>query len=167
MKFRNVLVMLLGVSVVVVLAACTKKKEAESDGGGFAQIANPWTDCKDLKEAAKMAKFSFEVPESIGERKIVLIQNMSDKMIQVFYAVDDEDTGKILLRKAPGSEDISGDYNEYAEKNEVKIDSLTVTEQGNDGKVSLVTWCSDGYSYAVSVSDMSADEVAEIVKQMK
>jgi len=135
------------------------------------QIANPWTECSDIKEAEENAGFSFEIPETIEGYKIAWTQNMDKEMIEVIYEKDDEvkeseEDNSIHLRKGIGTEDISGDYNDYAESNQVTIDSYNVTMQGNNGSVSLATWTDGGFSYVVSVPEMSAESVTTIIQQM-
>jgi len=136
------------------------------------QIANPWTECSDIKEAEENAGFSFEIPETIEGYKIAWTQNMDKEMIEVIYEKDDdvkesEEDNSIHLRKGVGTEDISGDYNVYSESNQVDIGSYNVAMQGNNGSVSLATWTDGEFSYVVSVPEMSMENVATIIQQMK
>ena len=114
--------------------------------GGFGeQIANPFVDYESLEEAAKAAGFTLTVPTQNGAGKPI-IQVMDGKMIQVIF---DETDPQLYIRKQAGDEDISGDYNEYAEITTATVGDRTVTLKGNDGKVSTAIWTADGYSYAV------------------
>ena len=135
------------------------------------QIPNPWTECSDIKAAEENAGFSFGIPEAIEGYKVAWIQNLDKEMIEVIYektddAGESEEDDTIYLRKGIGTEDISGDYNDYAESNQVTIGSYNVTIQGNNGSVSLATWTDGGFSYAVSVPEMSAESVTAIIQQM-
>ncbi len=40
----------------------------------------------------------------------------------------------LFIRKSTGTEDISGDYNDYSEINRIYINNLDVTTKGNNGK---------------------------------
>ena len=118
-----------------------------ADQGDTTQIANPFVDCQDLAAAEKQAGFSFSVPSSIQGYTKSLIQVVPGDMIQVFY--DGKDGSSLLLRKAVGTDDISGDYNVYAQTQTVTVDGVSVTMKGNDGAVSVATWVRDGHSFAV------------------
>lgn len=54
-------------------------------------------------------------------------------------------------RMAKGSEDISGDYNEYAVSEIEQVGETSVTLKGNADGYTLITWSKDGYSYSVSL----------------
>lgn len=180
MKKRIVMLTLTGATMVFTLTGCrakenttepttsvTEKTAVETDTETeTTQIPNPWTDCGTLEEAEEKAGFSLEVPETIGEYSKTLIQNMDQEIIQVFYEKDGSDDG-ILIRKGTGSDDISGDYNEYTETKETQIGDVQVAEKGNDGTISLAIWMTDECSYSVSVPGMSEDEIAVIVEQVK
>ena len=131
-------------------------EETEDEGGSFVQIPNPFVDCESLEEAAKLAGFEITLaaePDGYPERLIQAVQN---DMIQVFFTDGDlaeEETASVLFRKAVGSEDISGDYNEYASVTEQDVNGRTVTLKG-DGKLTyLAIWTDGEFSYSVSVSN--------------
>lgn len=121
------------------------KSGDQSDNG--AQIPDPFVDCQDLAAAAEQAGFSFSVPGSIQGYTKSTIQAIPGDMIQVFY--DGKDGSELLLRKAVGTDDVSGDYNVYAQTRTVTVDGVSVTMKGNDGTVSVATWVRDGHSFAV------------------
>ena len=102
------------------------------------QISNPFQECANLDEAAKLAGFPLTVPNAPTS-----VQVMDGTMIQADYE------NGMCIRKAPGSEDISGDYNDYSQV-ETK-DGLTLKGEGDT--VSLALWTKDGYSYSVSVAN--------------
>lgn len=55
----------------------------------------------------------------------------------------------LSFRKAQGSEDISGDFTQYASTAELELDGTAVTLKGGDGAYSLALWQKDGFSYAL------------------
>ena len=83
-----------------------------------------------------------------------------DVMFEIIYASGEDETARI--RKAPGADDVSGDYNEYAETETVDAGGVSVTMKGENGLVKLAVWTNGDYSYALSVenaigqSDMAA-----------
>ena len=73
-------------------------------------IANPFVDCQTMETAAEVAGFEFRSPEQVEGISEKKIQAVDQEMIQVIYSADEN---QILIRKAPGTRNISGDYNNY------------------------------------------------------
>lgn len=140
---------------------------AESAGSAVSgeQIANPFQDCTSLAQAAEIAGFEMTVPDSISGYTQGSIQAIDKQMIQVFYSSGDD---SILLRKASGSDDISGDYNTYAQTNTVTVGSIPVTMKGSSDTVSVAAWTDGGYAYAIDISGtgLSADAVTALVAEI-
>lgn len=124
--------------------------EIEMDGG----CCNPFTDCADLGEAAQMVGFSLSVPSTPG-----WVAVMEDSgMIQADYE------NGMYIRKASGSGDISGDYNEYTQVE--TVDGVTI--KGENGGFSLAIWEKDGYTYAVGVSEaLSQTDMLALVAEVR
>lgn len=106
---------------------------------------------------------NFVIPEAIdGYDNCTFQANKTDGSIQVFFEDGDK---QIMIRKGVGTEDISGNYNEFSEKNEVDVDGATVTLKGNDGKVEVAIWSKDGYSYAINSTDgLDKVKMTDLVK---
>ncbi len=134
------------------------------------QIANPWIIVDSIKEASTMTNFDFIVPEEINGNKESLVQVMNDELIEVRYGED------IIIRKARGNEDISGDYNSYDVVKEEAIsyvapnatcdtpEKITLTLKGNDDTFNSITWTYFDYSYSISSNDgLSLDVILDIV----
>ena len=86
-------------------------------------------------------------------------------MLEVIYQSGEDETARI--RKAPGTEDISGDFNEYAQTDKVVIGGAEVTMRGSNDMVCLATWTVDGYTYAVSVANgVSSDGMAALISEI-
>lgn len=164
MMKNNWIVILVLVLSMAFLGACGVKEEPKNDGEINAYMGNPWTECTDIKDAENRAGFSFEIPEAIEGYSLAWVQNMNTTIIEVVYESTD---GRIYFRKGPGSDDISGDYNTYAESKQVTVGSYDVTMKGNDGTVSLAMWTDGGFSYVVSVPNMSEEFVADLIRQIK
>lgn len=142
----------------------------DGDGSGV-QIPSPITEYTSMEEAAAAAGFDMTAPETIDgytERVIqVFNANTEDAMFEVIYRDGGEESKNIIhIRKAPGTEDISGDYNQYAESSTETVGETEVTMKGADGKVHLATWAKDGYTYSINVyaeAGISSDSMAELV----
>ena len=157
---KRLLALLLCLLCAPVLAACGTgaQKSAET------QLANPFADYDSLAEAEAAAGVSLAAPTSIDGCSGPDVQLMSGKMLQLIFR---SDSGRIIIRKAAGSEDISGDYTSYAETKTARVNGCDVTLKGADGKVSTAVWCANGYSYAL-LSDvpMATDILTDLIVEI-
>lgn len=87
-------------------------------------IANPFVDCQTMETAAEVAGFEFRTPEQVEGISEKKIQAVDQEMIQVIYSADEN---QILIRKAPGTRNISGDYNNYQKEETITVDERQVT----------------------------------------
>lgn len=142
--------------------AYAKQNEQQSVG-----MPNPFVDCKTMKDAEKIAGFSFTVPKSIKGYPNQSIQAIKNDLIQVFYT--DKNDNEILLRKAKGNSNITGDYNTYKDTKTKTIDGKKVTINRKDGKVYSAYWVDGNYSYAVDALDQGVSEklLTQLVSEMK
>jgi hypothetical protein len=160
---KKMFAVLLAILTLASLAACSSKKAAASSS---AQIANPFVTCETMQDAAKLAGFEMTVPESVEGYPDRTIQAVKGSMIQVFFKSGDQE---LLLRKAAGKDDVSGDYNKYDETNTLSVGSLSVTVKGNSGTVSVATWTSGDCAYAIDVTGtgVSQDLITSLVQSIQ
>ena len=145
---------------ILSLAACGNS--TDSDEPDIIGMPNPFTDFDTLAEAEKQTGFDITLPDAIGSSENKIYRAMNDEMLEVIYMNGEDETGRI--RKARGSEDISGDYNEYAETETVSVDGIDVLFKGDAGLVKLAVWTNDGYAYSVSTeAGLSADGMTALV----
>lgn len=164
MNVKKLMTLALSAVMVLSLAACgqSEKTDAESN----VQIPNPFADCETLEEAIGITGFDMVIPEAMEGYDRPTFQVMSGTMIQVVYRNDAD--GSVSIRKALGSDDISGDYNEYAQNRTVSVGELKVSVKGEQDLVHLATWTNSGYTYAVSVSSGLSDAaMAELVAEIR
>ena len=142
-----------------------KNAQTEQAGAENVQIPNPWTDYDSKDDAAQAAGFDLTVPDEISgcsEKSYRVLNAEGDVMFEIIYASGEDETARIC--KAPGADDVSGDYNEYAETETVDVDGGSVTMKGADGLVKLAVWTNGDYSYALSVeSGLSQNDMAALV----
>ena len=126
--------------------------------------------------AVKGAGFEMSVPDAPkGYETATYRVNNSTQMLEIIYSdkdLENEDAIEAYrIRKAIGSDDISGDYNDYSEKTEVSISGNQVSLKGNDGKVFVATWTSGEFTYAIDIDmdgqGLSGDEVIALVNATK
>ena len=129
----------------------TNSGATDTSADSSTEIANPYVDCETLEEAGELAGFDISVPETIdGGYTQGAIQAVENEMIQVIYTTEAGE--EITLRKGTGTEDISGDYNEYAEENTLDVDGTSVTARGSGGLVYAAAWTDGTYTYAITAS---------------
>lgn len=151
-------------------AASTAGSASSSATSDTAQIPNPWTGCTTLADAAALTGYDFTVPDSVdGYPDVTIAVLESEQLTEVQYS---SGNARLCLRKATGSDDISGDFNQYAESNAVDVDGRSVTLQGNDGQVQLATWLDGDYTYSIGIyredgTGLTADEMTDLVKAAK
>lgn len=119
-----------------------------------------------LSEAEKIASFPISVPQSAGGQTVGKIGVIEDTLISVYYG--DEENAAVIIVKGKGSDDISGDYNEYAEQQVFNYENLEITVEGNDGLINKAIWTKEQFSFAILTSDgLSLNEIKEIIKEIK
>lgn len=148
-------------------AAVETMKDSQ-EASETARIANPWTEVKTMETAKDMAGFDLklpEIPEEYGKKMIQVLNSADAPTIEViFWNSDDKE---IRIRKAPGTEDISGDYTVYTQEQKVKAENREMTLKGEEDKVFLATWTEDGYTYSMYVeTGISADEMTGMARQV-
>ena len=170
---KKILLMLL---LCLAVVACGKKEEvpeevteASTTQAQDYGVPHPFEIVDTLDEAAKIAGFSLEAPTEYADYKSIVIQAIADDMIEVIYFDAEKTHEGLRIRKAVGTDDISGDYNEYKEENVVKVGELEVTEKGNDGNISVASWTDGTHSYSINVDEalLNADDIAKLVETIK
>ena len=87
-----------------------------------------------------------ELPFEETERSYISI---SGNIAEIDYLRGEE---SLTFRMAPGTEDQSGNYNEYAESREATAGGIPVTLKGEDGKCFLAVWTDGDYAYSLDDS---------------
>ena len=159
------------------IIACGKKEEAKQEMAETTnvtqeqsvEVPNPFVEVKTLDEAYKIAGFTLEVPETYEDYKKQVIQAIEDDMIEVIYYDENSEHEGLRIRKAKGTDDISGDYNEYKDVETVKVGDFEIIEKGSEGNISVATWNNGTYSYAIDVAEASLtkDTIANLVSNIK
>ena len=145
-------------------------QDAAAASGAVATLANPWQECASMAQAESLAGFSFAIgdsalPEGYGP-EAAYIQVIAGAMLEVDY--DGECGSSLCLRKAVGTDDVSGDYNSYDLTQTSRIAGQDVTMRGAENAWYVVTWMRDGYSFAVvSTSALTTSQVETLVAGMR
>lgn len=159
------------------IIACGKKEKVKQEvieGANVTQeqnvgIPNPFVEVKNLDEASKIAGFSLEVPTTYEDYKKQVIQVIENDMIEVIYLDEESDFEGFRIRKAKGTDDISGDYNEYKNVEIVKIGDYEVTEKSDGGNIFIAIWTDGTYSYSIDTdrAELDAEAIANLIQNIK
>ena len=159
------------------IIACGKKEETKQETAETTnviqkestQIPNPFVEVKNLDEASKIAGFTLEVPETYEDYKQQVIQAIENDMIEVIYIEEESGYEGLRIRKAKGTDDISGDYNEYRNVETVKVGDYDVTEKGDEGNIFIATWTDGTYSYAIDTdrAELNAEDITNLIANIK
>lgn len=165
---KKIIAVWMAALMLLAMAACTVKKDNQDQGHTSDQkLPNSFEDVASLEDAEKAAGFTFRAPDTLNgsDNVVYRVLTEGDKMIEIIYLKGEEEVARI--RKAPGSEDISGDYNEYAETTVAERSGISVKLKGKDGKVMTASWNLDGYSYSLTNdSGMEAEEILSAAAAM-
>lgn len=134
--------------------------------GEDVQIPNPWKDFESLEEAVKAVGFDFAVPDTLaGCAKVAYQAIPDDRIIGVLYLNGEE--RQVIIRKAPGGENISGVYSQFDKLEQVEVDGRSVTMSGDGETVSLATWTDGNYSFSVYADNgLAQGDMAQLVSQI-
>ena len=145
-------------------------QDSVAASGAMTTLANPWQECASMAQAESLAGFSFAIdaaalPEGYGP-EAAYIQVIAGAMLEVDY--DGERGGSVCLRKAVGTDDVSGDYNSYDLTQTNRIAGQDVTLRGAEDAWYVATWTRDGYSFAiVSTSALTMSQVETLVAGLR
>lgn len=119
------------------------------------QIPSPWTEYASLAEAQAAAGFDLTLPALSADLTQTVFQVLAgdETILQASFRTED-DQHQLSIRKAPGTDDISGDYNVYSVDETVTVDGTDVTVKGNEDGYHLAIWTANGYTYAISSDDV-------------
>ena len=134
--------------------------------GEDVQIPNPWKDFESLEEAVKAVGFDFVAPDALAGCDQIAYQAIpDDRIIGVLYLNGEE--RQVIIRKAPGGENISGVYSQFDKLEQVEVDGRSVTMSGDGETVSLATWTDGDYSFCVYADNgLAQGDMAQLVSQI-
>lgn len=146
--------------VVIVSCVFLGFKLFHQTGSPPVQASGTISECAGIDELAETVGFPIsDVATLPFEATASSYISFWGRLGQIVYSGADGQSA--VYRKSVGSEDNSGDYNDYSDIEEIKEGSVTVTLKGNDGLYNLAWWTDGEYSYSLSISpgtDISAWE---------
>ena len=177
-KFKMAAALLLSLCIGFLVTACGSSRDAVADSSirapqraedsGDAQIPNPWVSEANQQAAEAQAGFSITLPQAVPEGyEGPSFQVIPGDILEADYAGNGD--AEICIRKAVGTDDPSGDYNQYSGSQQMTVGDVEVTMKGNDGGVSLAVWQDGNNAYSIGVynaAGITAEEMAQMVSEM-
>ena len=129
-----------------------------TDDEGNVGISNPVAGHETLEDAEKAIGFEIEYN---GIDKVINYSTIGNDILEISFKGG-------YLRKAKGSDDISGDNNEYKVEKSVEIDGKKVTLKGTDKLINLAVWTDGDFSYCLGFDEGTTEkEITNLVSGIK
>lgn len=131
-------------------ACVSTEKESPKDTKTISQT-NPFQSFKSLKEAEKAAGFDFYLLDVFDDCAIQVYRAIPKQMLEAIY--DSGSGDEIRIRKAPGKNDPSGDYNIYTERSSQTVGSTEIIFYASGNKCGKVVWHMGNYTCSITSRD--------------
>lgn len=129
------------------------------------QIPSPFVDHATLDEAVKIIGFPLVAPDKLDGYNHLAIQTMGSEMIQLIFQ---DGTNSVIIRKAAGEGNISGNCNQYAETKTINVNGFTATLKGEKNMVEVAIWEHNGYTYAITAdAGISTADMTTLIQTVK
>lgn len=144
-------------AAAILFSACVSTKTESQHDALSVSMVNPFQSFKNLNDAEKSAGFSFYLLDAFENCAIQVYRAIPKQMLEAIYDSDSGD--EIRIRKAPGKNDPSGDFNIYTEMSSQKVNGVEIVFYANGNKCGKVVWTADGYTCSITSRDrMSLDK---------
>lgn len=142
-------------------AEAEEKSAADNSVQPRVMMENPWKDSDSLADAIKDAGFEIKIPDAIKNYNPAVYRSIKGDMLEIIYCDSDSQEG-LRVRKAHGTDDISGDYNVYTTEKDMTVGDVKVHIKENDDVVFVATWTRGDFSFAIVIEENQHFTEAEI-----
>lgn len=144
-------VLLVGALALPRLISRPSQKEPET------MIANGMVEVTSREELSEAVGFPVKVAQTLPFfPQSILYTSYWGEMAQTDYANGPESA---CFRQSPGTQDNSGDWNEYPAQETIEVSGSSVTLKGEKDAYTLAVWSDGTYSYSLS---LTAGQTAEV-----
>lgn len=120
-------------------------------GQDVTTVVPRFTEAASLAELEEIVGFPVEelpwLPFTVTE---TLYTAYDQKLAEIKYCGETETA---VLRKAPGTEDPSGDYTQYPEEQTRTVSGISVTLKGEGSRYVLALWQTEDYTYSLRLTE--------------
>ena len=138
-----------------VLGGClsTQKENSAQDSASQNAVGapNPFYSFKNLEDAEKKAGFKFNLLDVFENYTIQAYRVIPKQLLEAVY--DSESGDEIRIRKAPGKNDPSGDFNIYTEKSSQTVNGYEIVFYANGNKCGKAVWNMGPYTCSITSRD--------------
>lgn len=151
-SLKGVIGIIMVAAMTIAVAGCGAAQSANAAEQEEQMIGmpNPFVDVDSLEAAAEIAGFKMTAPNSLEGYNSTTIQAIEDNLIQVIYGDLDHN---IYFRKAVGTEDISGDFNEYEGIKSMTSNGKDLTIKSSGDKTHVILWNDGEFSYSIQSNE--------------
>ena len=142
----------------------TIKTDNDNNEEEIVGMPNPFVEYKTVDEAQKVLPFSAVVPSNVKGSELKNVSVMSNEMLQLIYKNGDKE---ITYRVEKGSDDISGDYNEYKDIKTVKVGDVEVKVRKSEETMSTI-WTNGDLTFSLySNGNLTEKDITDIISSIK
>lgn len=142
----------------------TIKTDNDNNEEEIVGMPNPFVEYKTVDEAQKVLPFSAVVPSNVKGYELENVSVMSNEMLQLIYKNGDKE---ITYRVEKGSDDISGDYNEYKDIKTVKVGDVEVKVRKSEETMSTI-WTNGDLTFSLySNGNLTEKDITDIISSIK
>lgn len=142
----------------------TIKTDNDNNEEEIVGMPNPFVEYKTVDEAQKVLPFSAVVPSNVKGYELKNVSVMSNEMLQLIYKNGDKE---LKYRMEKGSDDISGDYNEYKDIKTVKVGDVEVKVRKSEETMSTI-WTNGDLTFSLySNGNLNEKDITDIISSIK
>ena len=142
----------------------TIKTDNDNNEEEIVGMLNPFVEYKTVDEAQKVLPFSAVVPSNVKGYELKNVSVMSNEMLQLIYKNGDKE---LMYRMEKGSDDISGDYNEYKDIKTVKVGDVEVKVRKSEETMSTI-WTNGDITFSLySNGNLTKKDITDIISSIK
>lgn len=142
----------------------TIKTDNDNNEEEIVGMPNPFVEYKTVDEAQKVLPFSAVVPSNVKGYELENVSVMSNEMLQLIYKNGDKE---FTYRVEKGSDDISGDYNEYKDIKTVKVGDVEVKVRKSEETMSTI-WTNGDLTFSLySNGNLTEKDITDIISSIK
>lgn len=138
-----------------VTAELTNNAQESAASGASARSASPRAASNSEQSVSET---DLHTPAALSETEA---ENASDSVTQIVYT---NGTSEFVYRTQPGSEDCSGDFNDYENSDEIVCGDKNVTLKTDSNYGTLVVWSDDDASFSLHTDAiLTPEEVSDLI----
>lgn len=164
-KYKNI-VAIAACFVLLFVGVMTIPNLMKTNDEPIVETAPSITKYKTIEELSKVVGFDMnEIQDIPFEVEQTVYTAYGYDLAEIAYVNKDY---TVSFRKSVGSEDNSGDYNEYTSIEDITIKDHTVSIKGNKDLYSLAIWENDGYAYSIySSQGLSKKQLVDMLENVQ